>query len=70
MLMPCARSTGLDDEILGAAHEAALAIPDGAPRLQPGAAFAPAVPIQPGNSELDTIVALLGRRPEWPAALP
>jgi len=57
----------LDPEVLDAAVRAAEQVPGGERRLQPGAAFAPAIPPRAGHTQLDTIVALLGRRPEWPA---
>jgi hypothetical protein len=40
------------------------AVPGGAARLEPGAAFGPMVD-WPGGSGLDRIVALLGRSPGW-----
>lgn len=66
-----ARSLGLRyalaSEVLDAALRIALAVPDDENRLRPGAAFAPAVPAHAGAATLDRIVALLGRRPDWPA---
>jgi uncharacterized protein (TIGR03086 family) len=66
-----ARSLGLGYDLEPAILEAALAIaravPDGAPRLRPGAAFAPRV-TQATTAEarqLDRILALLGRDPGW-----
>ncbi|MBE1577536.1 TIGR03086 family metal-binding protein [Amycolatopsis roodepoortensis] len=52
-------------EVLDAGLRFAKAIPDGKNRMAPGAAFGPAVDA-PGQSDLDTIVALLGRSPSWP----
>lgn len=52
-------------EVLDAGLDFAKAIPDGKNRKAPGAAFAPAVD-EKGPSDLDTIVALLGRSPSWP----
>jgi uncharacterized protein (TIGR03086 family) len=57
----------LEPEVLDAAHQVALAVPDGEPRLRPGAAFAPRIAANPDGTTLERIVALLGRRPEWPA---
>jgi uncharacterized protein (TIGR03086 family) len=51
-------------ELLGAALGVARAVPGGAYRLAPGAAFAPAVTCA-GGSPLDEVVALLGRSPGW-----
>lgn len=66
-----ARSLGvdvdLDDEVLEAALDVAAAVPDGDVRLQPGAAFAPALPAAEDAPVLDRIVAMLGRSPSWPA---
>ncbi|MFE6612239.1 TIGR03086 family metal-binding protein [Amycolatopsis sp. NPDC057786] len=52
-------------EVLDAGLRFAEAIPDGKNRKAPGAAFGPAVD-EKGASDLDTIVALLGRSPSWP----
>ncbi|UUV32853.1 TIGR03086 family metal-binding protein [Amycolatopsis roodepoortensis] len=52
-------------EVLDAGLGFAKAIPDGKNRTAPGAAFGPAVDAT-GQSDLDTIVALLGRSPSWP----
>ncbi|RSM79840.1 TIGR03086 family protein [Amycolatopsis sp. WAC 01375] len=51
-------------EVLDAGLRFAESIPDGKNRKTPGAAFAPAVD-EKGPSDLDTIVALLGRSPSW-----
>ena len=63
-----ARTLGLpvrfDPALLDAALTVAQAVPGGAARLAPGAAFAPAVSWQDG-SPLDRIIALLGRDPGW-----
>jgi uncharacterized protein (TIGR03086 family) len=40
-------------------------IPDGPNRLEPGSAFLPAVAARPGASEFDTMLAALGRDPNW-----
>jgi uncharacterized protein (TIGR03086 family) len=64
-----ARTLGADFEIepdlLGVALAMAEAIPDDQTRLQPGAAFAPRVGVPQEASQLDRIMALLGRRPDW-----
>jgi uncharacterized protein (TIGR03086 family) len=66
-----ARSLGLgydlDPDVLDAAHQVARAVPDDERRLRPGAAFAPGIPVDPDRAMLERVVALLGRRPEWPA---
>ncbi|MEU3622420.1 TIGR03086 family protein [Amycolatopsis coloradensis] len=56
-------------EVLDAGLRFAESIPDGQNRKAPGAAFGPAVN-EKGPSDLDTIVALLGRSPSWPDAKP
>lgn len=56
----------LEPGLLAAALPIARAVPDGGYRLRPGAAFAPRVAMT-GGGVLDQIVALLGRRPDWPA---
>jgi uncharacterized protein (TIGR03086 family) len=70
-----ARALGLgydvEPDVLAAARPIAWAVPDGERRRRPGAAFAPRVAFAPqvavtGGSLLDEIVALLGRRPDWP----
>jgi uncharacterized protein (TIGR03086 family) len=63
----------LDQPLLDTALRVARAVPGGGFRLEPGAAFGPAVdwptgPDGPGGSRgsgLDQIVALLGRSPGW-----
>ena len=54
----------LDPALLRVALGVAEAVPDGAARTGPGAAFAPSV-TWPGGSSLDQVVALLGRSPGW-----
>ncbi len=49
-------------DLLATALEIAQLVPDGPDRLAPGAAFAPAVPVDSADP-LDQIVALLGRQP-------
>jgi uncharacterized protein (TIGR03086 family) len=65
-----ARSLGLRYELepalLAAALPIARSVPDGQNRRRPGASFAPRVAVTRGGM-LDQIVALLGRRPSWPA---
>ena len=63
----------LDPDLLDAALRVAAAVPGGAARSEPGAAFGPAVEWSggAGGSGLDQIVALLGRSPGWqPASAP
>jgi uncharacterized protein (TIGR03086 family) len=55
----------LEPDVLAAAVAIAQAVPDGERRRRPGAAFAPRVAAISGGV-LDQIVALLGRRPDWP----
>ena len=55
----------VEPDVLAAARPIAWAVPDGERRRRPGAAFAPQVAVT-GGSLLDEIVALLGRRPDWP----
>lgn len=66
-----ARSLGLDyrlePDLLAAALPVAQAVPDGEQRLAPMAAFAPRVAASADMGTLDQIVAMLGRRPSWPA---
>ena len=45
------------------ARPIARAVPDGAARTVPDAAFAPALHVAAGTGALDEILALLGRRP-------
>jgi len=54
-------------DLLEAALLIARSVPDDERRRQPGAAFAPRVPTAADADPLDRIVALLGRRPRWPA---
>ena len=62
----------LDPALLETALLVAQAVPGGGARLEPGAAFGPMIdwPDSPGGSgasDLDQIVALLGRSPAWQA---
>ena len=59
------RDYDLDPEVLAAALPIARAVPDRERRRRPGAAFAPRVAATSGGP-LNQIVALLGRRPDWP----
>jgi len=54
----------LDPALVDTALRVSQAVPGGAARLEPGAAFGPMVDC-PGGSGLDRIVALLGRSPGW-----
>jgi uncharacterized protein (TIGR03086 family) len=56
----------LEPELLAAALPIARSVPDGQNRRRPGASFAPRVTVTRGGL-LEQIVALLGRRPGWPA---
>ena len=56
----------LEPALLAAALPIARSVPDGQNRRRPGASFAPGVTVTRGG-RLDQIVALLGRRPGWPA---
>jgi len=56
----------LEPALLAAALPVARSVPDGQNRRRPGASFAPRVTVTRG-SMLDHVVALLGRRPSWPA---
>ncbi len=57
-----------DDDLIVAGLEVAKRfVPDGPARHEPGASFAPPVPAQPGWSEQDRLLGLLGRSPSWPA---
>jgi hypothetical protein len=56
----------LEPGLLAVALDLARQAPGGEARLRPGAPFGPRVPFA-GGGLLDQIVALLGRRPSWPA---
>ena len=56
----------LDEDLVRAGLPIALAVPNGAERLRPGAAFAPALDARPASSTLDEILLRLGRSPQWP----
>ncbi|MFC8042030.1 TIGR03086 family metal-binding protein [Nocardia sp. NPDC057353] len=63
-----ARTLGLpvrfDAPVVAAAHEVAAVVPGGAARTAPGSPFGPEVEWS-GTDQLDRVVALLGRDPEW-----
>ncbi|KOV83322.1 hypothetical protein ADL03_20700 [Nocardia sp. NRRL S-836] len=65
-----ARSLGLDHrlepELAGPALRIALAVPDGDSRLEPGAAFGPALATDDPDPS-HRVLAVLGRSPEWPS---
>ncbi|MEU0881407.1 TIGR03086 family metal-binding protein [Lentzea sp. NPDC005914] len=65
-----ARSLGLDyqlpPDVAATALRIALAVPDGDGRLEPGAAFAPALAAGEDADPLHRILTALGRSPEWP----
>jgi uncharacterized protein (TIGR03086 family) len=65
-----ARTIGLratfDRDVLAEATLLAFEVPDGDHRLKPDSLFAPAVTVPPEATELDRIVAVLGRSPAWP----
>ena len=64
-----ARSLGLKydlaPELAEPALRIALAVPDGASRLEPGAAFGPALAVA-GADPMHRILTFLGRSPDWP----
>jgi uncharacterized protein (TIGR03086 family) len=59
------RAYDLEPDVLAAALPIARAVPDGERRRRPEAAFAPRVAASSAGP-LGQIVALLGRRPDWP----
>ncbi len=61
---------GLAPDLLAAALPVARAVPDGELRQQGLVPFAPGIPVTGDASLLDQIVALLGRRPDWPEPAP
>lgn len=58
---------GLDADLVAAALARAVDVPDGDNRLAPGAAFRPGIDVQDGASDLDRLLAVLGRSPAWPS---
>jgi uncharacterized protein (TIGR03086 family) len=66
-----ARALGVDHELEPDLLDVALAVAEAVPdddraRRRPGAPFAPKVAAPQDASQLDRIVALLGRQPAWP----
>ena len=57
----------LPDDVVAAALTIALAVPDGEIRAADDAPFGPAIATNGAVSDLDRIVAHLGRSPEWTA---
>ncbi|MFI6517956.1 TIGR03086 family metal-binding protein [Spirillospora sp. NPDC050679] len=55
----------LDDDLVEAALEMALLLPDDEQRTAPNAPFSPAL-APSGDSPLDRVLAHLGRSPNWP----
>ncbi|MFI9506146.1 TIGR03086 family metal-binding protein [Nocardia sp. NPDC052566] len=68
-----ARSIGLtvdpDEELAHEALRIAAAVPDDENRLEPSAAFAPALDLLDNDSLLDQTLRLLGRDPDWAPAV-
>jgi uncharacterized protein (TIGR03086 family) len=58
----------LDADMAEAALPVARAVPGGASRLRPGAAFRPVLDAPEEADPLDRILALLGRSPAWSAS--
>jgi len=58
-------SVSFDEEVLDAALIVSLAVPDGPAREQAGSAFRPGIGIAKGSGELERILGLLGRSPDW-----
>ncbi|XVQ11074.1 TIGR03086 family metal-binding protein [Spirillospora sp. CA-255316] len=56
----------LEPDLVEAARPIALAVPDGDFRLEPGAAFAPALRGAGDPAPLEEILLALGRSPSWP----
>jgi uncharacterized protein (TIGR03086 family) len=57
-----------DDDLARAALAVALRVPDGENRLAEGAAFRPGRPRPADGTDLEQVLALLGRSPAWTAA--
>lgn len=61
------RDPGLDPDLVSAALAVAVQVPDGDARLAPGAAFRPGIPVPGDATEMDRLLAVLGRSPDWPS---
>lgn len=61
------RDPGLDPDLVSAALAVAVQVPDGGTRLAPGAAFRPGIPVPGDAPEMDRLLAVLGRSPDWPS---
>jgi uncharacterized protein (TIGR03086 family) len=57
----------LPDEVVAAALPIALVVPDGETRVADGAPFGPAVATNGAASDMDRLLAHLGRTPAWSA---
>jgi uncharacterized protein (TIGR03086 family) len=57
----------LPDEVVAAALPIALVVPDGETRVADGAPFGPAVATNGAASDMDRLLAHLGRSPAWSA---
>ncbi len=57
--------TRLSAELIDSALRIARQVPDGAERLEPGAAFAPGLAAGDADGPLHTMLSLLGRNPNW-----
>jgi uncharacterized protein (TIGR03086 family) len=55
----------LSGELIDSALRIARQVPDGPERLAPGAAFAPGLSPEGADEPLQTMLLLLGRRPDW-----
>lgn len=55
-----------DDDLVAAALAVAELIPQGAPRLEPGAQFRPSVSVPEDAAPMDRLIASTGRSPRWP----
>ena len=55
----------LPPDLVRAALPGAEAVPDGPGRSEPGAAFAPRRTAAPDATDLDRLLALVGRSPDW-----
>ncbi|MGV0834726.1 TIGR03086 family metal-binding protein [Mycolicibacterium thermoresistibile] len=60
----------IGDDVIEAALPITLGVPDGAIRDAENSPFAPAVPLPAGCSDLDRMLAHLGRSPGWTASRP